>query len=268
MDSAEQKEALFALLDEYFASRPHLFSPSAPSPEATKSAANAFVSLASSNPSLVSKAIHSHNPNDPHAGKKAEVANKALGFAARNPSIVNKVVDGARSLPPKAPAQAAETPSPSLPPQTSSYNRPSAAVSPPAAPTPAAPTPPVAKSRFTPSGLTTTKSIGSLETTSGRAAFGSLFKKDPVPPKSYVTTAPSDTPLPPPPVRRGTSTPSAAAGKKVVTALYDYDSGADEDLVFKEGDKITVTEEVTADWWKGQVEGGKEGLFPTNYVQG
>ncbi|KAL9099494.1 MAG: hypothetical protein Q9163_005010, partial [Psora crenata] len=56
-----------------------------------------------------------------------------------------------------------------------------------------------------------------------------------------------------------------------VKALYDYVSQEDEDLNFKGGQIITVTDEEDADWYYGEYEddkGGKqEGLFPKNFVQ-
>ncbi|KAK7543022.1 hypothetical protein IWX49DRAFT_577508 [Phyllosticta citricarpa] len=56
-----------------------------------------------------------------------------------------------------------------------------------------------------------------------------------------------------------------------VKALYDYNSGHEDDLSFAEGVVITVTAEEDADWYVGEytaANGGKqEGLFPKNFVE-
>lgn len=38
------------------------------------------------------------------------------------------------------------------------------------------------------------------------------------------------------------------------------------DLSFKEGDIIEIIEKTNADWWMGRLN-GREGLFPSNYVE-
>jgi hypothetical protein len=52
-----------------------------------------------------------------------------------------------------------------------------------------------------------------------------------------------------------------------VKALYDYSSQESVDLEFRKGDVIRVLEVKNRDWWKG-VKGDKDGLFPTNHVEG
>ena len=50
------------------------------------------------------------------------------------------------------------------------------------------------------------------------------------------------------------------------TAQYDYDANGDDELTFKEGDVIDVTEMDDDDgWWHGKLN-GKFGAFPYNYV--
>jgi len=51
-----------------------------------------------------------------------------------------------------------------------------------------------------------------------------------------------------------------------VIALYDYDATEDNELTFKEGDKILLYEKHESGWWTGE-HNGKPGLFPMNYVQ-
>ncbi|KAK4100227.1 hypothetical protein N658DRAFT_104424 [Parathielavia hyrcaniae] len=56
-----------------------------------------------------------------------------------------------------------------------------------------------------------------------------------------------------------------------VKALYDYNSGHDDDLGFSIGQIITVTDEEDADWYGGEYidEAGtkREGIFPRNFVE-
>ncbi|KAK8207441.1 SH3 domain protein [Phyllosticta capitalensis] len=56
-----------------------------------------------------------------------------------------------------------------------------------------------------------------------------------------------------------------------VKAIYDYNSGHEDDLSFAESTIITVTAEEDADWYIGEYtapNGGKqEGLFPKNFVE-
>ncbi|KAI0461142.1 hypothetical protein LJB42_001157 [Komagataella kurtzmanii] len=76
-----------------------------------------------------------------------------------------------------------------------------------------------------------------------------------------VSVVPSNKkPVPPPPAPR-----SQSPKRKIVVAEYDYDAAEDNELTFKEGDKIEVLDQPDDDWWLGQV-GGQKGLFPSNYV--
>ncbi|OIW28346.1 hypothetical protein CONLIGDRAFT_373701 [Coniochaeta ligniaria NRRL 30616] len=56
-----------------------------------------------------------------------------------------------------------------------------------------------------------------------------------------------------------------------VKAIYEYNSGHDDDLKFGIGQIITVTEEEDADWYAGEYidESGvkQEGIFPRNFVE-
>ncbi|GME42711.1 hypothetical protein GTA08_BOTSDO14179 [Neofusicoccum parvum] len=56
-----------------------------------------------------------------------------------------------------------------------------------------------------------------------------------------------------------------------VKALYEYNSGHEDDLPFPEGAVITVTAEEDADWYVGEYSdpngSKKEGLFPKNFVE-
>ncbi|KAJ7039552.1 SH3 domain-containing protein [Mycena alexandri] len=50
-------------------------------------------------------------------------------------------------------------------------------------------------------------------------------------------------------------------------ALWAYNEGRDSsDLSFRAGDTIEIVTETNADWWTGRYN-GKQGLFPSNYVE-
>ncbi|XP_075469724.1 SH3 domain-containing protein 19 isoform X3 [Ascaphus truei] len=49
-------------------------------------------------------------------------------------------------------------------------------------------------------------------------------------------------------------------------ALYDYTAETEEDLPFKRGDKILITEQLDAEWYKGRLN-GREGILPAAFVQ-
>uniref|UniRef100_F1KQL1 Intersectin-1 n=1 Tax=Ascaris suum TaxID=6253 RepID=F1KQL1_ASCSU len=55
----------------------------------------------------------------------------------------------------------------------------------------------------------------------------------------------------------------------IAEALYDYVAQRSDELSFKNGDLIVVTERSDAEWWKGRLQktaNGPEALFPANYV--
>lgn len=50
-------------------------------------------------------------------------------------------------------------------------------------------------------------------------------------------------------------------------ALYTFNGEQSGDLSFKKGDVINITKRSDSkdDWWSGAI-GGREGIFPANYV--
>ena len=48
-------------------------------------------------------------------------------------------------------------------------------------------------------------------------------------------------------------------------AAYSYDAGEDNEISFKEGDRITHIEAASEDWWQGTDKNGSVGLFPGEY---
>ena len=89
------------------------------------------------------------------------------------------------------------------------------------------------------------------KTSSGSSS--SLLKKKIHPPLSK----------PPPP-----SPSSPTPGVRLFVALFDYDARTEEDLTFKKGDYLEVSDENTQfDWWQAKSRSTKkEGYIPSNYV--
>ncbi|KAJ8456921.1 hypothetical protein ONZ51_g11835 [Trametes cubensis] len=88
-------------------------------------------------------------------------------------------------------------------------------------------------------------------------------------------TPPPPSPPPPPPAPPAPPAPAhhepePAAEEDLgswAIALYDYDAGEDNEISFKEGDRITHIEAASEDWWQGTDPHGNVGLFPANYVE-
>ncbi|THH21262.1 hypothetical protein EW146_g246 [Bondarzewia mesenterica] len=69
-----------------------------------------------------------------------------------------------------------------------------------------------------------------------------------------------------PPVRRNVPPPPVQLSR--AKAIWGYNENGQEqnDLSFRAGDVIEVVAETNADWWTGKIN-GKQGLFPSNYVE-
>ena len=50
-------------------------------------------------------------------------------------------------------------------------------------------------------------------------------------------------------------------------AMYDYDANDGEELSFREGDRLEVTDKESDDWWMAKNTSGSTGLIPSNYVK-
>ncbi|KAF8553977.1 SH3-domain-containing protein [Imleria badia] len=62
---------------------------------------------------------------------------------------------------------------------------------------------------------------------------------------------------------------SPAPPKVEARAIWGWTSEAQDpnDLAFEAGDIIEIITETNADWWTGRNRSGKQGLFPSNYVE-
>jgi len=68
-----------------------------------------------------------------------------------------------------------------------------------------------------------------------------------------------------PPIRRIEQPPPSLQRARALWA-YNENGSEPNDLSFRPGDIIEVIAETNADWWTGRVN-GKQGLFPSNYVE-
>ncbi|XP_014254626.1 SH3 domain-containing protein 19 isoform X1 [Cimex lectularius] len=110
-----------------------------------------------------------------------------------------------------------------------------------------------------------------------KACFGSREDLKIYTEKEGSPPMPSCPPPPPPPevlgvLLNGPKVPPRPSGTSAIkdeepycVALYDFASTHPDDLPFKAGDKIVLTEQVSEEWLKGKLD-GKEGIFPKSYV--
>ncbi|KNC97306.1 uncharacterized protein SPPG_07235 [Spizellomyces punctatus DAOM BR117] len=66
--------------------------------------------------------------------------------------------------------------------------------------------------------------------------------------------------------KRSSLNPTPTPSYPQVKALYDYTASEPDEISFRAGDIIRVTQSADADWWQGELN-GRSGAFPANYVQ-
>lgn len=60
---------------------------------------------------------------------------------------------------------------------------------------------------------------------------------------------------------------ASGGGKPTAKALYDFDADNAQELSFKDGEIIDLVRRVDENWLEGRTADGKQGLFPSNYVE-
>ncbi|RPD62081.1 SH3-domain-containing protein [Lentinus tigrinus ALCF2SS1-6] len=263
------KDAFFALLDEYFASRPDLFGGEANATTARAAATSAVHQVLSSSPSVPATSGWKR----PDSATTAEISS-SVGRVAAAAAALRASNGGADPMP-----SSAQNGFPRPPPRrnTSSSEEPA---------TPAQPE----HNKLIPQ-----RKFGDVDMSSGKNMFSSLrnstaakhatpaqvapptppaFKRntDFAPPPRRVPSASASSPSPPavspsppaPPAlpRRNTQQEEGEWAE----ALYDYHSEDPGDLALQEGVRVLVVERTSDDWWTGEID-GRRGLIPAAYVK-
>ncbi|KAF9518457.1 hypothetical protein BS47DRAFT_1338391 [Hydnum rufescens UP504] len=302
----EDKEAFFALLDEYFESRPHLRPQGGGSttnavndsvipatPEAAVAAAvgrsvaqnpQAAANLVSRGFNKWNNSASEGNANAPPASQGVNTSNSSNNSAMGNGFPMGKVAAAAASLQTKglnrfgggAPSSSSPAP-PAVPPQPSRWT-------PPAPVATSRPPVPAAPSRSVPS-FAAPPPRRVISNTNANANFGnnghgSGNQPPPPPPpaSSSGSVARAKSHFAPPPVRRVTPVPAPRPEPEPeeqeqeeeevewAQALYAYTSSDPGDIPLKENQRVRIIERTSDDWWTGEVN-GRQGLFPSAYVQ-
>lgn len=115
-------------------------------------------------------------------------------------------------------------------------------------------------------GYLTTEDAASIRSKLGTPAVKTSEKSVnlPVPTPHPYDSTPSFQPHPPHPPQPPQSTQSHPRAKAIWA--YNEDGREPNDLTMAAGDVIDIVEETNADWWTGRNK-GRQGLFPSNYVQ-
>ncbi|KAH9950163.1 SH3-domain-containing protein [Amylocystis lapponica] len=266
------KEAFFALLDEYFSTRPDILATSVGGggaggghAAAVSAAQNAF---SHSNAKDVTAAVNKWrrtSPDETTSNNSDAGATPSFGRVAAAAAALKS--NGLHQN------QASASPSPRPPPRRS----------PSTASTDNGPPPEHNK-------LLPQKKFGDVDISSGKAMFSSLrnstTNKTTAPPQAAPPTPPAFSRrggFAPPPVRRASAavverqpSPPVIPRRQEVQeeepegewaeALYDYSSEDPGDLPLQASQRVLVVEKNSEDWWTGEID-GRRGLIPAAYVK-
>ncbi|KAF9448382.1 SH3-domain-containing protein [Macrolepiota fuliginosa MF-IS2] len=279
-----EKDAFFTLLDEYFASRPEIFSAtnnSSPTPtnanpfrkEITGAQAHAAAAAAGragdAAARFVSAGLKNMNStsHSPTAGGRATPPAPASATAGQHGDSDNMDTRSGGSLADRIAAMQGGAKRNDTGGSGGAADRPAS---------------------HGVSGLSSTRKFGDVDTSSAKNFFGSLRNTSSNPPKSFQAThssgpadnVPSAFPpknsgskFGPPPTRAAVPPPPPPPQPQPqeeegdwAEAIYGYDSAEPGDLELTEGMRVLVIERTSGDWWTGEAN-GKKGLFPASYVQ-
>ncbi|KAM6495443.1 SH3 domain containing protein [Amanita muscaria] len=236
----KEKDAFFSLLDEYFQSRPEIFtalSSSGQKGNNTNNPFNSAAALAASNSALGQRAI---------SAAPAAASAAASSFAKRNfgPSgggsgggtDTSTAQESSQHVAGRVAAAAAAF---------SQHQHQRGASASPAT-----------------TGSTSNR-LSSVDTSSLKSVFANRASASTMP--SFHKAAPPAVKTPPQPEPELEDEDEGGEGQWG-EALYDYVSDEPGDLNIRENQKIWVTQRNSDDWWTGEVD-GKSGLFPASYVE-
>jgi len=238
--SQQEKQAFFAVLDEYFDSRPHLFGGGPVDVAASlNTPANRAVAA-----SAVHNAMANTSPKD--------VASMANRWKQSSGSADTTSADDSASSSAGRVAAAAAL-----------FGRSGASAS----------SSPPGRPSETNNPTSTSKKFGDVDMSSAKGMFGSLRNSTAA---KTATPAPVAPPTPsafqrkntfaPPPVRQASPPPPAQPEGEIAEVLYDYSSEDPGDLEIKEGERVMIIEKPSDEWWMAEIA-GRTGLVPASYVR-
>ncbi|PFH50335.1 hypothetical protein AMATHDRAFT_61259 [Amanita thiersii Skay4041] len=267
---SKEKDAFFSLLDEYFQSRPEIFSALSGGQSQSQSgngnsssnpreAAQRAFSAVSDAASRFGSSGSGHSGTSSAFGKRGGFAGAAGGHSGNTAADDQNQEDQQQQPMAGRVAAAAMAFSSQQPPPKRAFGSGNATTTGGSAGSGAQSAFSAAKNK-----------LGDMDTSSLKSAWGSLRAQ---PASGASPGASANKAAAPPPIRRAQPEPEPEPQPEEeetqgewAEALYDYASGEAGDLDIKEGQHVLVTDRTSDDWWTGEVD-GKSGLFPASYVK-